>query len=144
MEIIKATIDYRNAVLDLLATEKLPFKDISACLEDFLLAIDGDKMVGVVGMERYGTYGLLRSLVVHPCYRSKCIASLLINNLEEIGNKSGITILYLLTETAAVYFEKRGYKYSFRNEVPDEVQASKEFSSLCSASAVAMHKKLIP
>ncbi|NWK67115.1 MAG: hypothetical protein HYI21_13895, partial [Sediminibacterium sp. Gen4] len=66
MEIIKATIDYRNAVLDLLATEKLPFKDISACLEDFLLAIDGDKMVGVVGMERYGTYGCrLPQKVVH-------------------------------------------------------------------------------
>ena len=52
-------------------------------LTDFYTVIDEGKVIGLIGMERYGRYGLLRSMVVHPDYRNKRIAAILVNMLEE-------------------------------------------------------------
>ena len=48
--------------------------------------------------------------------------------------------VWLLTTSARDYFAQRGYVVTLRDEVPDAVRATAQFSSLCPASAVAMRR----
>ena len=140
--IVPANNQQRQIVISLLQEEKLPVSDVSESLEHFFLAIDGMQVIGAIGVEKYEHFGLLRSLVVKKEYRNRNIASLLVDALEKHATSVGIDSLYLLTETAPRYFEKKGYRILNRNEIPACVQASSEFSHVCPQSAVAMNKKL--
>jgi len=66
----------------------------------------------------------------------------LVKTLEEQAIASGISDMYLLTETADKYFSKKGYHPINRDEVPTEVKASSEFSYVCPVSAIVMKKPL--
>jgi amino-acid N-acetyltransferase len=59
------------------------------------------------------------------------------------ARKKGLTTLYLLTQTAEKYFEKKGFEKIARDQTPHEVQQSKEFSHLCPSTAVAMKKQIL-
>jgi amino-acid N-acetyltransferase len=96
----------------------------------------------VIGLEQYEQYGLLRSMVVDKEYRNKNVASQLVRQLENYVTTIGITCLYLLTETAAQYFERQDYSKISRDEVPVALQASSEFSSVCPVSAIVMKKPM--
>ena len=54
----------------------------------------------------------------------------------------GIDELYLLTETAETWFERRGYRAIERDVVPEPVRGSIEFTTACSTTAVAMRRAL--
>jgi amino-acid N-acetyltransferase len=56
--------------------------------------------------------------------------------------ESGINCLYLLTTTAKAFFDKQGYCSIKREETPQAVKQTAEFSSLCPSSAVVMKKRL--
>ena len=143
MRIVNAGNERRNEIISLLQSQNLPTGDLPASLSSFYIALEDDKIIGVIGMERYGQYGLLRSMVVHPAHRNKQIAETLINILEDGASSSGIDSVYLLTETAAGYFEKKGYKKIDRIQVPEQVKASSEFSGVCPVSAIVMQKSLV-
>lgn len=96
----------------------------------------------MIGLEHYDGAGLLRSMVVHPAYRNRQIAERLVQQLEETASFSGITALYLLTETAEKYFSRKGYQTITRSEVPPLLMQSSEFSHVCPASATVMKKEL--
>jgi arsenate reductase len=49
--------EHREQIAALLAAAKLPHEDIDAHLADFLVAVDGARVVGVVGLERLGAAG---------------------------------------------------------------------------------------
>ena len=142
MQIIHATEQSRNEITDLLQSQQLPSEDLPSVLTDSYTAVDNGKVVGLIGLERYGHYGLLRSMVVHPNYRNRQIAATLVKMLEEQAASSGITAIYLLTETANKYFSNKGYNTITREEVPNEVKQSSEFSHVCPVSAVVMRKQL--
>jgi len=142
MQITKATAQSRNEITDLLQSQQLPTDDLPSVLTDFYTVVDNGKVVGLIGMKRYNSYGLLRSMVVHPDYRNKQIAATLVKMLEEEATSSGITAMYLLTETADKYFSNKGYITITRDEVPDEVKGSSKFSHVCPVSAVVMRKAL--
>lgn len=132
----------RQAIIQLLQAEGLPVEDLPASFEHFFVAIDNEKVIGAIGLERYGDCGLLRSLVVDKAYRNKSIASLLMQALEKSAADMGITTMYLLTETAPQYFAKKGYQKCGRDDVPAELKASSEFSYVCPVSALVMKKQL--
>jgi amino-acid N-acetyltransferase len=50
--------------------------------------------------------------------------------------------LYLLTETAETWFERRGYRTIERDAVPEPVRGSIELTTACSSTAVAMRRTL--
>jgi amino-acid N-acetyltransferase len=50
--------------------------------------------------------------------------------------------LVLLTQSAALFFQRQGYRVVERSGVPRAVQMSEEFRSLCPASATCMTKSL--
>jgi amino-acid N-acetyltransferase len=141
MEIAIAS-DHRDSVETILTENKLPVSDLPASLENFLVAVDESGVIGVIGLEPYGRYGLLRSLAVKLGHRNQGIASKLLNRLEEFAAFNNLTAIYLLTETADKYFDLKGYKRITRMEMPPEVQQSSEFSFVCPQSAVVMKKNL--
>jgi amino-acid N-acetyltransferase len=140
--IARATNGQRPAILQLLQAENLPTSDIPASLNHFFAATDADKVIGSIGLERYGSDGLLRSMVVDREYRKNHIAAGLVRELEEHAITEGIRCLYLLTVSAAAYFEKKGYQRISREAVPKPVRMSAEFQHLCPASAIAMKKQI--
>lgn len=140
--IIDRAQTYRDKIVELLTAEKLPVADLPETLDNFIVAIQDGGVVGVAGVELYGSYGLLRSLAVHPEYRSLGIAGKLLAMLDNISKQKGLSELYLLTETAPAYFERKNYSKINRDEVPAEVQRSSEFSHVCPTSAIVMKKEL--
>lgn len=143
-KIIKASDSQRALVIALLQTEKLPVEDLPPSLDNFYVALKDNTVIGAIGLEQYGNYALLRSMVVSGEHRNKNIASNLVNELENYGKHLGIIAMYLLTETAPTYFEKKGYQRIQREDVPAEVRESSEFSHVCPVSAVVMKKELHP
>jgi amino-acid N-acetyltransferase len=140
--ITKATYRQREAIIKLLQAEKLPIDDLPSSLENFFVAVDDDKLIGVIGLELYGDCGLLRSMVVDKEHRNKNIASQLVQELETHAIANAVTCVYLLTETAPQYFERKGYERITREEVPNQLRSSSEFSHVCPVSAIVMKKPL--
>ena len=141
MEITEA-INYRDDIIALLSSEKLPTEDLPSTLNNFLVMIEDDKLVGVIGLEIYGNYGLLRSLAVSTDFRNQSIAGKLIKQAEKLAEAKELKVIFLLTETAQDYFLNKGYHIITRAEVPAEVQQASEFSHVCPQSAIAMKKDL--
>jgi amino-acid N-acetyltransferase len=133
---------YKNAIVELLSSERLPVKDLPGNLDHFVLAMADDCVIAVAGLEQYDRYGLLRSLVVNKHYRNQKIADRLISQLEKSAAELGLTDIYLLTETAPEYFTKKGYQRIDRTEIPGPVQQSTEFRDVCPKSAIAMRKAI--
>lgn len=140
--IIKEARFFKTNVIDLLTTEKLPVADLPAQLENFIVATEGNEVTGVAGLEIYGNYGLLRSLAVDKANRSKGVAAHLLTGIEEAAAAKNLEGIYLLTETAADYFNAKGYEHIARMDIPEEIKASSQFSYVCPDSAIAMKKSL--
>ena len=142
VEIKKATADRWPAIISLLQSEKLPIDDLPDHLENFYVAIQNKKVIGAIGLERYCRYGLLRSMVVSKQHRNKGIASKLIDELEKQATKLQLKAIYLLTESAPAYFERKGFEKINRPDAPEQIKSSSEFSSVCPVSAVLMMKQI--
>jgi len=59
-----------------------------------------------------------------------------------MARQAGAARLHLLTTTAAAFFRSAGYQDADRGDAPPSIRASREFSSLCPASASYMVKDL--
>jgi amino-acid N-acetyltransferase len=142
MELRGATVEDHPAIRSLLQDSHLPVDDLDAAAIDFIVAIDGATVTGVVGVESFGDIGLLRSLAVRVERRGQGIGERLVDALEVFATARGMRRLVLLTETAAPFFGTRGYVVTAREQAPSAVKASAEFRSLCPASATCMIKSL--
>jgi len=142
IKITRAANDQRQAIVSLLQSEKLPVEDLPDSLDSFLVALHGDEVIGAIGLEKYDNCGLLRSMVVDKLHRNKNTAAQLVQELETHAIETGITCMYLLTETAPGYFERKGYQRIQREEAPRALHASSEFSHVCPVSAIVMKKEL--
>jgi amino-acid N-acetyltransferase len=143
MDITEAIPKDEERIRALLRSQQLPSEDLPEGLPNFYVAHYDDEVAGIIGMQLYGAYALLRSMVVHPAYRNRRIAEDLVKLLEQKAFALGISFIYLLTETAESYFKKKGYERVTRQEVPAELLASSEFSHVCPISAMVMRKQLI-
>ncbi len=126
----------------LLERNDLPAVDVRSKPDCFYVAsADGDR-VGAGGIERIGTAGLLRSLVVVKSARGRGYGTAIRAALEAEARSEGVETIYLLTTTAAEFFAAAGYARTDRSEAPDSIRDTTEFADLCSASAVCMRKSL--
>jgi amino-acid N-acetyltransferase len=130
------------AVLALLQSAGLPTSDLARAQQLRLWVLKSDSLRGVIGLERFGTEALLRSLAVAPECRKRGVGHQLVARLESDAKSDGIERLILLTETAQAFFRALDYQVIDRQSVGDAVKQSAEFRSLCPASAVCMCKKL--
>jgi amino-acid N-acetyltransferase len=131
-----------DKICQLLSEEKLPTEDLNPLLEHFFVAVEENEITGVIGMDKYGNAGLLRSAIVTKAHRNSGIATALVDQLFDYAKQQQVSTLYLISNTAEKYFEKRGFHRIERNEVPETVLQSKEFNGLCPTSSVIMTRKL--
>ncbi|MGD0153773.1 MAG: arsenic resistance N-acetyltransferase ArsN2 [Thermacetogeniaceae bacterium] len=129
-------------VQGLLSEAGLPQEDVTEHLQHFLLAKRDGILVGVVGLEALGEFGLLRSLAVAGEHRGKGIGNLLHENMIAYARLQGIKQLYALTLTIEDFLSKRGFRRIAREEVPEPLKATEEFRSICPASAICMTRNI--
>lgn len=128
----------------LLTHAGLPLDGLSDHQDSTLVARDGSAVIGSVALEVYGRVALLRSLAVAPDRQGQGIGAQLFDAALDMAHARGIHTLYLLTETAAPYFERRGFVPVARTEIDPALHASAEFAGACPASAQAMRLALPP
>lgn len=61
-----------------------------------------------------------------------------------LGERRGVRTVYLLTETAAQFFPKFGFRAITRAEVDQAVMHSPEFTTACPKTALVMTTSLTP
>lgn len=135
--IITTDQDFENFSA-VLRSSGLPADDLRV-ERDLLIAYHEDgQMVATGALEIYGGYGLLRSLSVKLGTRGKALGTTVTQFLIEEARKRNVTTIYLLTDSARGFFQKKGFVEVDRNDVPVELHVSSEFSHGQRASAVAM------
>lgn len=97
---------------------------------------------GLVGLEIYGRFALLRSLVVSEELRGRGLGKRLVRFAKQKAKEQGIEELYLLTISARDFFLKLGYCELDRKLAPRAIRKSSEFLNICPQSAVLMMKRL--
>jgi N-acetylglutamate synthase-like GNAT family acetyltransferase len=128
------------AVERLLTASELPLDGVRDALSTFVVAQAGDDVVGVAGVECCVANGLLRSVAVHPAWRSHGVGRALVTRVISDAEARGLDALFLLTTTADRYFPSFGFREITRDQVPDDIRATAEFRGACPASATVMHR----
>jgi amino-acid N-acetyltransferase len=147
-----ATVGDLPAVLALLRECRLFETGVPEAIGTFVVARDDEscetamlsaahtrkRLLGCAGVELYGELGLLRSVAVSAEARSSGVGSALVARAEQLAAEYGVRDLYLLTSTARLFFEKRGYVPVERAAVPAAIAASWEFREGCPLTALPM------
>lgn len=144
MEVRPVSAEDRAAIRNLLRDSRLPVDDLDSADIALTTAVDAGQVMGVVGLEVFGDTGLLRSLAIQPAVRRNGLGIKLVGVIELQAKAQGLKHLVLLTETAATFFAKCGYRAIPREQFPPEVRQSAQFRSLCPDSAICMIKSLEP
>ena len=141
MKVRTVTSDDLATIRRLLREAELPTDGLEEQFgPGYAVAMDEGAVIGAAGVERYGRFGLLRSVVVIPEARSRGAAELLVRDRLAWAGTEGLEAVYLLTTTAARYFGRLGFENVERDALPVEIRASREFASLCPSTAVAMRR----
>jgi amino-acid N-acetyltransferase len=138
----RATPGETAAVEELLSAAGLPLDGAAQALELGVVGRDGGRVVAASAIERYGTSGLLRSVVVSEDARGTGLGREIVAAAEQLAREAGIVDLYLLTETATDWFPRLGYEVVERPAAIAAVGGSVEFTSVCRDTGVAMRKHL--
>ena len=134
---------YKREIISLLMDNKLPVSDLNSSKTQFIISIENDNVIGCIGIEPYEKDGLLRSLAVHPDYRNLGIGTQLLQRLLAYCRQLGIENVHLLTTTAEKYFLSKGFLNANRDEAPESIKKTLEFSTICpSTSAYMILKKI--
>jgi amino-acid N-acetyltransferase len=137
-----ASVEDIPAIIQLLDECKLPHSDIMPGKQQFIVAEIDQRIIGCVGYEAYDQNGLFRSLAVKPLYQNMSIAHTMIDNIFALAQEQGIREFFLLTTTADKLFGKLGWEIINRNDVPESIGSTTEFSSICPSVAICMKHQL--
>jgi amino-acid N-acetyltransferase len=137
------TEDAAASICALLQSAGLPTEDLTTSNPQFVIAYDTGRIVAVGALQAFGVSALLRSVAVAHHLRGTGLGRIVVRDLERIAGLDGVEQLFLLTQTAQRFFEHQGYRVIDRQSVPQNVQGSAEFRTLCPASAVCMAKELM-
>lgn len=130
-----------------LAAEGLPTDDLALPGRTFHAIRDNGDTLGWIGHERLGDGAvLLRSLVILPaCRRRGHARAALVWLLRRLAAQ-GHADAFALTTSAAVVamLEALGFAAIPRDRAPPALAATRQFSSLCPAAAVVLHRRIVP
>ena len=129
-------------VLDLLQRCKLPQEGLEHHLATTLVAREAARIIGCAALELYGRAALLRSVAVEPSSRGLGLGAQLTNAALDLARAHGVQTVYLLTDTASVFFLRFGFRRVLRTDVDAAVQRSVEFTDACPENALAMRADL--
>ncbi len=87
-----------------------PLREIRRNIKDFIIAEKGGKVVGCVGLHRYGIdIAEICGISVLPNYQNRGVGRTLVNKCIERTVSKDIKTVWLATEKPA-YFERHGFK----------------------------------
>ena len=137
-----AYVNQPSELHSLLTSCDLPVADVIVREGLFLFAIRDAQgaALATIGLELCGEIGLLRSLAVAPNQRQRGLAARLVTFIEQLAQVLQLPALYLLTISAAEYFQRHGYQSLARENTPPAVQQSRQFRELCPEVAQVLYK----
>lgn len=118
----------------------LPVDDLAYDGRIFYRFATEGRTIGFGGYERYGDNALLRSIVIEPGERGHGIGRAVTAALLKRLSDEGAHDVYLLTTSAAGFFEALGFTPINRSAAPAEILATKQVASLCPASATLLFR----
>ena len=127
-----------DAVLAFLTANGLPEAGLREHPDDVLVARDGSRLLGTAALEVYGDHALLRSVAVDASARGTGLGQALTRAAIDRAATRRVQRVYLLTETAPVFFTRFGFSDIARSAVPAAIRDTVEFASACPASARVM------
>jgi amino-acid N-acetyltransferase len=122
----------------LLESASLPTLGVAEHVQHFLVAEQGETIVGVIGLEVYGETALLRSAVVSFDLQRTGIGRLLYAYNLKQARRLGVKRLILLTNTAEGYFIRKGFRKIDQKGVSGPITISVEFTGACPSHAACM------
>ena len=139
-----ATAEDLSAITELLQECELPTSDLTENnLALFLVAETADKrIVGVAGLDRIGSTGLLRSVAVSRNWRRSGLGQRLVAQCETAALIAGVYDVFLMTVTAIDFFRRMEYLALSRGAVPAKIAEHSQFRSLYPSSAQCLGKRL--
>lgn len=113
----------------LLTQAEVSERGLNAHWEHFFVAEKMDdvsvpQVVGTIGMEQYGTDGLVRSLVIEKGNQSTKLVLELLNIVLSYGKQIGCTSLYLVAGAMNPLFEQLGFREAEHGDIPEDVRLS--------------------
>ncbi|PSR55705.1 amino acid acetyltransferase [Adhaeribacter arboris] len=132
----------RAAIVHLLSSCNLPTIDLPPTLENFVVIKNADSLMGTCGLEIYDAIALLRSLAVSADFEGKGLGNALYAAALHLAKEKNVKEVFLITNTAAVFFTKLGFTPVERSRVPATIQGTAQFSSVCPSSATIMYQKI--
>ena len=142
IDIRRARASDIDSISGLLSSSDLPLDGVADTVADFYVAEAMGTVVGSVGIETHGEYGLLRSAAVSEALRGRGVGRRLVTEALNDASRRGMRALYLLTTTAEEYFPSFGFEKVERSSVPAELNDSAELKGACPASATVMRRGL--
>lgn len=104
----------------------------------YFALVGSDRPLAFGGVAGSGPDRLLRSVVVPDASRGTGLGSRIVAGIEEEARRTGAERLWLLTTDAAGFFERLGWTSTERSAAPDAIRQSRQFASICPASATLM------
>ena len=139
VEVVVPTLEELPRVRSLLEACGLEAGDVTGGpAQRFLVAREGGRIVGCIGLEVHGASGLLRSFAVEPSLRRRGLGNTLQAAAVELARAAGIRDLYLLTTTVRDRALRDGFVDVARELVPEPIRTGTQFRGLCPATASCM------
>lgn len=99
-------------------------------------------IVGYGGFELHGADALLRSVVVLPGSRGRGIGGAILAHLAEEARAAGASTAFLVTTTAAAFFERHGFRAIDRLSAPTTILGTAQVAEICAATAPLLMRRL--
>lgn len=138
----RASAEDLTAIRALLERSGLPTSDLESARPEFAVIRECGRVIAAGALQRFGSSALLRSVVVAPEHRGRGLERAIVGELERAARTAQVRELVLLTQSAADFFARAGYRVIERSSAPHDMQGSEEFRSLCPSSATCMAKSL--
>ena len=130
--------DELPSILALLDQCGLPKENLGPHLSTTLVARNDSRVVGCSILELYDECALLAYVAVEQPFQRRGLGQRLTKEALDLAKHRGVGTVYLLTETAGTFFSKLGFESIPRSDVPQKVQHSSEFTTLCPITAQVM------
>lgn len=130
------------AVHRLLTAANLPLDGLDDHAERLWVWNAEGQVVGAIAFERYGTAGLLRSLIVDPNQRGTGLGRFLLQSGLDQMRADGIRDAYGLTTTIPDWLARLGWNEIHKSDLPTGLHASMELRGACPDTARVFHLPL--
>ena len=130
------------AFVEVLAAEHLPTDDLAEPGRAFFRIWRDGERLGFGGYELQGEDALLRSLVVVPGLRGQGLGRKVTEAVLRAAVEDGARRAWLLTTSAAPFFERMGFAPIARDDAPESIRSTRQAAQLCPSSAALMMRPL--